>query len=98
MLATVTNKGRGPRGFATLDRGVVLLEAGASAVLDLAEHALHRAWAASGEVLLAPLADKEAKAMRKRLEAEAEAVSRMQAEALAALGEAPRAEQAVARD
>lgn len=88
MLATVTNRARGARGFATLDKGVVLLEAGATALLDLADHALHRAWAAAGEVLIAPLSDKDAKAARKRLDAEAEAQARSQAEALATLGEA----------
>ncbi len=95
MLATVTNRARGVRGLSTLDRGVVLLEPGTGAVLDLADHPLHRAWAAGGEVLVAPLADKEAKAARKRLDAEAEARGRVQSEALAALGEAMPAEKAL---
>ena len=64
MLATVTNKGLAARGFATLDRGIVMLEAGASTMLDLADHLTHRAWAAAGEVLIAPLGDREARAAR----------------------------------
>lgn len=85
MLATVTNKAKGPRGFATLDHEIVLLEAGASALLDLADNLLHRAWAADGDVLIAPLPDKEAKAARKLLAAEAELRLAAQADALNAL-------------
>ena len=85
MLATVTNKAKGPRGFATLDHEIVLLEAGASALLDLADNLLHRAWAADGEVLIAPLPDKEAKAARKLLAAEAELQLVAQLDALNAL-------------
>lgn len=85
MLATVTNQARGARGFATLDREIVLLEAGASALLDLADHLLHRAWAAEGQVLIAPLPEKEAKAARKLLAAEAELRLAAQADALQAL-------------
>ena len=85
MLATVTNRAKGARGFATLDREVVLLEAGASALLDLADHLLHRAWAAEGQVLIAPLPEKEAKAARKLLAAEAELRLAAQTDALNAL-------------
>lgn len=88
MLATVTNKGAAARGFATLDRGIVLLEAGASTLLDLAEHLTHRAWVAAGEVLIAPLTDRDAKAARKRLDQEADARAAGQAGALAALADA----------
>ena len=85
MLATVTNTAKGPRGFATLDREIVLLEAGASALLDLADNLLHRAWAADGEVLIDPLPEKDAKAARKRLAIEAELRLAAQADALKAL-------------
>ncbi len=85
MLANVTNKASGPRGLATLDREIVMLEAGASALLDLADHLLHDAWVESGQVVIAPLADKEARAARKRLDAEAETRASGAAEALAAL-------------
>jgi hypothetical protein len=85
MLAHVTNKTRGARGFVTLDRGTVLLEPGATALLDLADHPLHRAWSASGGVVVAPLPEKDAKAARKRIEAEAEAAARLGTEALAEL-------------
>ena len=50
MLARVTILGRGPRGFLTLDRGTVMVEPGASALLDLADHPAHDAWVAAGEV------------------------------------------------
>jgi hypothetical protein len=85
MLANVTNKAGGARGFHTLDRGTVLLEAGASALLDLAEHPLHRAWVASGDATVAPLADKDAKAARKRIDVETEMSAKAQAQALAEL-------------
>ncbi len=50
MLARVMTLGRGPRGFLTLDRGIVMIEPGASALLDLADHPAHDAWVAAGEV------------------------------------------------
>ena len=53
MLARVMTLGRGPRGFLTLDRGTVMVEPGASALLDLADHPAHDAWVASGEVRIA---------------------------------------------
>jgi hypothetical protein len=89
MLVSVTNKARSLRGFATLDRGIVPVEPGANAVLDLADHALHRAWATAGEVVVAPLSDKDAKAARKRLEAEAVTAREGRAQALAELPVAP---------
>lgn len=89
MLAHVTNRARAARGFATVDRGIVLLEAKATALLDLADHALHEAWIGCGDVLVAPLSDKEAKLVRKRLDGEAEAAARNQADALAQLPAAP---------
>ncbi len=54
MRARVTNLSRGARGFHTSDRGTVLLDPGASTVLDLAPHPAHDAWAATGEVVVAP--------------------------------------------
>ena len=54
MRARVTNFSRGARGFHTRDRGTALLEPGASALLDLADHPAHRAWEASGEVRVEP--------------------------------------------
>ena len=50
MRARVTNLGRGARGFHTTDRGTVLLEPGAATVLSLADHPIHDAWIAAGEV------------------------------------------------
>ncbi len=54
MLARVTILGRGPRGFLTLDRGTVMVEPGASALLDLADHPAHDAWVAAGEASVIP--------------------------------------------
>ena len=54
MRARVTNLGRGARGFHTADRGTVLLDPGASAVLHLADHPIHDAWVAAGEVAVEP--------------------------------------------
>ena len=88
MLTTVTNRSQGARGFATLDRGTVAIEPGSSALLDLADHPLHRAWAEEGAVTLLVLPDKDAKAARRRLDVEEDAGARMRREALAALPEA----------
>ncbi len=52
MLAKVTNRSRGARGFETRDRGTVLLEPGGSAILDLVDHPAHRAWETAGEVTM----------------------------------------------
>jgi hypothetical protein len=90
MLATVTNRARGVRGLLTLDRGTVPLEPGAVALLDLADHPLHRAWTAAREILVEALSDKEAKAARKRLDTEAAALAAEAASALAALPAAAR--------
>ena len=54
MRARVTNLGRGARGFSTADRGTALLDAGASALLDLADHPVHDAWIAAGDVAVTP--------------------------------------------
>ncbi len=54
MLAQVTNRARGPRGFETLDRGIVLIEPGETKDLDLADHPLHRAWVSAGEIVIEP--------------------------------------------
>ena len=45
----------------------------------------HGAWEAAGEIAIEPLPEKDAKAMRKRLDARGEAEAKMQAEALAKL-------------
>lgn len=84
MLAHVTNLAASPRGFDTPE-GVVFVDPGDTVLVDMAEHPAHRAWEAIGDVVVAPLPDKEAKAMRKRLDARAEAETTMQAEALAKL-------------
>ena len=84
MLAHVTNLSPSPRGFDTGD-SVALLDPGETLLLDLADHPAHRAWEQAGEVTIAPVPDKEAKAMRKRLDARVEAEAQMQAEALARL-------------
>lgn len=57
MLAHVTNRSRGARGFQSVDRGTVMVEPGASARLDLSDHHLHRAWEAAGEVAIAAVAE-----------------------------------------
>ena len=85
MLAQATNRSRSPRGLHTARDGIVLLEPGRTMLLDLADHPLHRAWEAAGEVRIAPLSDKEARAARKRIEAEAEAAEQARAAALAGL-------------
>ena len=54
MLARVMTLGGGPRGFLTLDRGTVMVEPGASALLDLADHPAHDAWVAAGEASVTP--------------------------------------------
>ena len=54
MRARVTNAARSARGFATLDRGIVMLEPGASEALDLADHPIHRAWEEAGEAIISP--------------------------------------------
>ncbi len=87
MLAHVTNLAASPRGFDTGD-SVALLDPGETLLLDLADHPAHRAWEEAGEVTIAPVPDREAKAMRKRLDARVEAEAQMQAEALATLPEA----------
>lgn len=85
MLAHVTNLAASARGFDTNGGGVVFVAAGETVLLDLVEHPAHRAWEAAGEIAVAPLPDKDAKAMRKRLDARAEAEAKMQAEALGRL-------------
>ena len=85
MLAEVTNRSGAARGFATRDRGTVLVEPGAVALLDLADHPLHDTWAQAGHALVQPLSDKDAKATRRRLDAEAELQARAMRDALAAL-------------
>lgn len=85
MLAHITNRALSSRGFDTIGGGVVFVAPGDTALVDVAEHPAHRAWEEAGEITIAPLADKDAKAMRKRLDARSEAEAQMQAEALAAL-------------
>jgi hypothetical protein len=54
MRARVTNLGRGARGFLTAEGATVLLDPGASTILDLAPHPAHDAWIAAGEVGVTP--------------------------------------------
>lgn len=85
MLTLVTNRSAAPRGLATLDRGVAVLEPGEAATLDLAPHPAHRAWAEAGAIACQPLSDKDARAARRRLDADAADTARVQADALARL-------------
>jgi hypothetical protein len=85
MLAHVTNLAASPRGFDTVGDGVVFVAPGETAIVDVAEHPAHGAWEAAGEIAIEPLPEKDAKAMRKRLDARGEAEAKMQAEALAKL-------------
>lgn len=66
MRARVTNLSRGARGFNTADGGTALLDPGASAMLDLAPHPAHDAWAAAGEVGITPKEDGEPPVPRTR--------------------------------
>ena len=85
MLAHVTNLAASARGFDTAGGGVVFVAPGETMLVDLAEHPAHRAWEAAGDITVAPLPEKDAKAMRRRLDARGEAEAKMQAEALAQL-------------
>jgi hypothetical protein len=53
MRARVTNRSRAARGFQT-PNGTVMVEAGATLALDLADHPLHRIWQKAGEVEILP--------------------------------------------
>ena len=57
MLARVTNRSQGARGFHIGDGGTHFVEPGGSALVDLADHMLHRAWEAAGEVTIEVAAD-----------------------------------------
>ena len=85
MLAHVTNLAASARGFDTNGGGVVFVAPGDVVLLDLVSHPAHAAWEAAGDVLIEPLPEKDARAMRKRLDARVEAEGKMQAEALARL-------------
>jgi hypothetical protein len=85
MLAHVTNFAASARGFDVAGGGIVFVPPGETMLVDLTEHPAHRAWEEAGEITIAPLAEKDSKAMRKRLDARVEAEARMQAEALARL-------------
>jgi len=61
MRARVTNLGRAARGLQTSAGGTAMLEPGASADLDLADHPVHEAWVAAGGVRVDRLAEREAK-------------------------------------
>ena len=89
MLAHVTNHAASARGFDTIGGGVVFVAPGETTLVDLADHPAHYAWEKVGDIAILPLPDKDAKAMRKRLEARVEAEAKMQAEALARLGGSP---------
>ena len=52
MLCDVTNRSRGPRGLQTEAGTTHLVEPGETVCLDLAEHPLHRAWEAAGEIAI----------------------------------------------
>lgn len=85
MLAHVTNLAASARGFDSTGGGVVFVAPGETALVDLVAHPAHQAWEAAGEIAIAPLPEKDARAMRKRLDARVEAEAKMQAEALAKL-------------
>lgn len=85
MLAHVTNLAASARGFDTDDGGVAFVAPGETVLVDLVPHPAHEAWEAAGEITIVPLSDKDAKAMRKRLDARVEAEAKMHAESLAAL-------------
>ena len=85
MLAHVTNRAASARGFDTEGDGIVFVAPGETLLLDLHEHPAHGAWVEAGDISILALPEKDAKAMRKRLEARVEAEGRMQAEALAKL-------------
>ncbi len=57
MLADVTNRARGARGFQLIDGTTHLVEPGASTRLDLADHPLHGVWEAAGEVSIRSVAN-----------------------------------------
>ena len=52
MLCDVTNRSRGPRGLQTEAGTTHLVEPGETARLDLADHPLHQAWEAAGEIAI----------------------------------------------
>ena len=58
MLARVINRSPGARGFQSLT-GTVMIEPGAFAELDLADHDLHRTWEAAGDVAIVRLNEGE---------------------------------------
>lgn len=59
MLALVINKSGAARGFQSLDGRTVMVEPGASARIDLADHDLHEAWESAGEVAIVRIGDAE---------------------------------------
>ena len=85
MLAHVTNRAASARGLDVAGGGIVFVPPGETMLVDLTNHPAHRAWEEAGEVVVDPLPDKDARAMRKRLDARVEAEAKMQAEALAGL-------------
>ena len=85
MLAHVTNRAASARGFDVAGGGIVFVPPGDTMLVDLTDHPAHRAWETAGEVVIDPLPEKEARAMRKRLDARIEAEGKLQAEALAGL-------------
>lgn len=85
MLAALTNRSKAALGFATLDRGVVVLEPGEAATLDLADHPAHRAWSEAGAIACHPLSDKDARAARRRVDTEAAEAAKARDDALARL-------------
>ena len=73
MLAHVTNLAASPRGFDTAGGGVVFVAPGETPSSMWPSILRIEAWAAAGEIAIEPLPEKDAKAMRKRLDARGEA-------------------------
>lgn len=57
MLATVTNQSPGPRGLLLVDNSTRTLDPGETALLDLADHPVHRGWVESGDITIVPEAE-----------------------------------------
>ena len=55
MRAHVTNRSRSARGLLLADGSTRFVEPGETALLDLADHDLHRAWDAAGDVSFVPV-------------------------------------------
>ena len=60
MLAHVTNQSPGQRGVLLVDNSTFTLDPGDTALLDLADHPVHRGWVASGDITIVPEAEEPA--------------------------------------